>query len=293
MCSVPIYFQPCSVHLWYLISVPPAEVWCGGSVRSRVWDHVQPCSVICDMCSQFSVPLAEVHCGGSVRPRSTSSHVQSICDICSVCHLLKSGVAALFGPESGTTSSHVQSYVSCVQFATWWSLVWRLCSVPSPGPRQAMFSHMCHVFSLPPAEVWCGGSVRSRVRDHVQPCSVHLWYCSVCHLLKSGVAALFGPESGTTSSHVQSICDAMEIPHIETRWDYLVKRDDYSINLYPSPKQISRVISRTFILLNKINIIVRFRTISLRLDRISPLFCFIEYGYVLHHNRSFTEPDIL
>jgi hypothetical protein len=55
------------------------------------------------------------------------------------------------------------------------------------------------------------------------------------------VAGLFGPESGTTSSHVQSICDAMEIPHIETRWDYLNKRDDYSINLYPSPKQISRV----------------------------------------------------
>jgi hypothetical protein len=64
---------------------------------------------------------------------------------------------------------------------------------------------------------------------------------SVCHLLKSGVAALFGPESGTTSSHVQSICDAMEIPHIETRWDFLTKRDDYSINLYPSPKQISKV----------------------------------------------------
>ncbi len=64
----------------------------------------------------------------------------------------------------------------------------------------------------------------------------------MCHLLKSGVAALFGPESGTTSSHVQSICDAMEIPHIETRWDFLTKRDDYSINLYPSPKQISKVI---------------------------------------------------
>ncbi|XP_023348175.1 glutamate receptor ionotropic, kainate 1, partial [Eurytemora carolleeae] len=63
----------------------------------------------------------------------------------------------------------------------------------------------------------------------------------VCHLLKSGVAALFGPESGSTSSHVQSICDAMEIPHIETRWDFLIKRDDYSINLYPSPKQISMV----------------------------------------------------
>ena len=66
---------------------------------------------------------------------------------------------------------------------------------------------------------------------------------SVCHLLRSGVAALFGPESGTTSSHVQSICDAMEIPHIETRWDYMLKRDDYSINLYPHPTLISKVCS--------------------------------------------------
>ena len=63
----------------------------------------------------------------------------------------------------------------------------------------------------------------------------------MCHLLRSGVAALFGPQSGTTSSHVQSICDAMEIPHIETRWDYRLKRDDYSVNLYPHPTAISKV----------------------------------------------------
>ena len=64
---------------------------------------------------------------------------------------------------------------------------------------------------------------------------------SVCHLLRSGVAALFGPQSGTTSSHVQSICDAMEIPHIETRWDYRLKRDEYSVNLYPHPSALSKV----------------------------------------------------
>ncbi|XP_071747530.1 glutamate receptor ionotropic, kainate 2 isoform X1 [Lepeophtheirus salmonis] len=62
----------------------------------------------------------------------------------------------------------------------------------------------------------------------------------VCHLLRTGVAALFGPQSGTTSSHVQSICDAMEIPHIETRWDYRLKNDAYSVNLYPHPKTISK-----------------------------------------------------
>ena len=56
-----------------------------------------------------------------------------------------------------------------------------------------------------------------------------------------GVAALFGPESGTTSGHIQSICDAFEIPHIETRWDITSKRDGYSINLSPSPKIIGKV----------------------------------------------------
>ena len=63
----------------------------------------------------------------------------------------------------------------------------------------------------------------------------------VCHLLKSGVDAIFGPESGTTSSTVQSICDAMEIPHIETRWDIVRKKRRSSINLMPSPKIISKV----------------------------------------------------
>jgi hypothetical protein len=32
----------------------------------------------------------------------------------------------------------------------------------------------------------------------------------------------------------------MEIPHIETRWDYRLKRDDYSVNLYPHPTAISK-----------------------------------------------------
>lgn len=51
---------------------------------------------------------------------------------------------------------------------------------------------------------------------------------------------------GTTSTHIQSICDAMEIPHIETRWDFRVRRDDYSINLYPNPKVISKVRMSSF-----------------------------------------------
>ena len=57
---------------------------------------------------------------------------------------------------------------------------------------------------------------------------------------------LYSLPAGTTSTHIQSICDAMEIPHIETRWDFRVRRDDYSINLYPNPKVISKVRMSSF-----------------------------------------------
>ncbi|XP_063613370.1 glutamate receptor ionotropic, kainate 2-like, partial [Penaeus indicus] len=61
-----------------------------------------------------------------------------------------------------------------------------------------------------------------------------------CTYLRAGVAAIFGPQSERASAHVQSICDALEIPHIETRWDYRVRREHYSINLYPHPFSLSR-----------------------------------------------------
>ncbi|XP_069981522.1 glutamate receptor ionotropic, kainate 2-like [Penaeus vannamei] len=62
----------------------------------------------------------------------------------------------------------------------------------------------------------------------------------VCSYVRAGVAAIFGPQSERASAHVQSICDALEIPHIETRWDYRVRREHYSINLYPHPFSLSK-----------------------------------------------------
>ncbi|XP_050309100.1 glutamate receptor ionotropic, kainate 2 isoform X3 [Anthonomus grandis grandis] len=62
----------------------------------------------------------------------------------------------------------------------------------------------------------------------------------VCHLLRNGVAAIFGPQSPHTASHVQSICDTMEIPHLETRWDYRLRRESCLVNLYPHPTTLSR-----------------------------------------------------
>lgn len=65
----------------------------------------------------------------------------------------------------------------------------------------------------------------------------------VCHLLRMGVSSIFGPQSNSISSHVQSICDTMEIPHLETRWDYRLRRENCLVNLYPHPSILSKVIS--------------------------------------------------
>ena len=77
----------------------------------------------------------------------------------------------------------------------------------------------------------------------------------VCKAFRSnkGLAAIFGPQSGTTSSHIQSICDTLEIPHIETRWDYRLIRDDYSVNLYPHPRALGQV----FIMLKRTDKLIK------------------------------------
>ncbi|XP_037079302.1 LOW QUALITY PROTEIN: glutamate receptor ionotropic, kainate 2-like [Pollicipes pollicipes] len=61
----------------------------------------------------------------------------------------------------------------------------------------------------------------------------------VCLALERGVAAVFGPQTASTSWHVQSICDAMEVPHVESRWDFRPRRADFSINIHPHPSTLS------------------------------------------------------
>ncbi|XP_055684018.1 glutamate receptor ionotropic, kainate 2 isoform X2 [Lutzomyia longipalpis] len=62
----------------------------------------------------------------------------------------------------------------------------------------------------------------------------------LCRLLKSGVAAIIGPQTPTSAVHVQSICDAKEMPHIETRWEP-VPNGMPSLNIHPHAQTLSRV----------------------------------------------------
>uniref|UniRef100_A0A8C2NH58 Glutamate receptor n=1 Tax=Capra hircus TaxID=9925 RepID=A0A8C2NH58_CAPHI len=65
-----------------------------------------------------------------------------------------------------------------------------------------------------------------------------------CDQLALGVAALFGPSHSSSVSAVQSICNALEVPHIQTRWKHpsVDNRDLFYINLYPDYAAISRAV---------------------------------------------------
>jgi hypothetical protein len=55
----------------------------------------------------------------------------------------------------------------------------------------------------------------------------------VCHLMKTGVAAIFGPQSPHTASHVQSICDTMEVRFLYfTSW--IIYHSIYFYHFHPS-----------------------------------------------------------
>lgn len=60
-----------------------------------------------------------------------------------------------------------------------------------------------------------------------------------CRLLEKGAAAIFGPMSGVSSVHVSSVCDSLNVPHLETRWDSYMEASDDSINIFPHPNVLA------------------------------------------------------
>uniref|UniRef100_A0A7N6FF23 Glutamate receptor n=1 Tax=Anabas testudineus TaxID=64144 RepID=A0A7N6FF23_ANATE len=65
-----------------------------------------------------------------------------------------------------------------------------------------------------------------------------------CDQLALGVGAVFGPSHSSSVSAVQSICNALEVPHIQTRWKHpsVDNKDSFYINLYPEYASISRAV---------------------------------------------------
>lgn len=64
-----------------------------------------------------------------------------------------------------------------------------------------------------------------------------------CYQVSSGVIAIFGPQDDKLGAHVQSLCDALDIPHIEYRphnVPAIANIKEFSINLHPGAYAISQ-----------------------------------------------------
>ena len=75
-------------------------------------------------------------------------------------------------------------------------------------------------------------------------------YKLVCQLFRIGVAALFGPSSETTSHYVQSMSEAIRIPHVdyETRSQSNSWPSELAVNVHPHFASLSRVINWEFLI---------------------------------------------
>lgn len=58
--------------------------------------------------------------------------------------------------------------------------------------------------------------------------------------MKEGIAAVFGPITKIPRAHVQSICNAFEIPHLNAQWDARDSHDYFSISVYPDYNILSQ-----------------------------------------------------
>lgn len=66
---------------------------------------------------------------------------------------------------------------------------------------------------------------------------------SVCETMEQGIGAVFSPfHPIESSSIVQSLCETMEVPLIETSWENTpVENYNYHFNLYPEPTILAKV----------------------------------------------------
>ena len=59
-------------------------------------------------------------------------------------------------------------------------------------------------------------------------------------MINKGAIAIFGPNDDRIGVHVQSVCDALDIPHIESRMHNLNIGKELSINLHPGAYAIAQ-----------------------------------------------------
>lgn len=67
-----------------------------------------------------------------------------------------------------------------------------------------------------------------------------LVYKRVCFLIEKGIVGLIGPRSPHTTPYIKALCDAKDIPLLETHWDIHRKPNGYLVNLHPYPSVLAQ-----------------------------------------------------
>ncbi|XP_034245115.1 glutamate receptor ionotropic, kainate 2-like [Thrips palmi] len=68
--------------------------------------------------------------------------------------------------------------------------------------------------------------------------------------MEMGVQAVFGPTDPLLGAHIQSICEALDVPHLEARLDMEPHTREFSVNLHPSQHLINTAFKDLITFLN-------------------------------------------
>ncbi|KAJ8924616.1 hypothetical protein NQ315_000766 [Exocentrus adspersus] len=71
-----------------------------------------------------------------------------------------------------------------------------------------------------------------------------------CRQMEFGVQAIFGPSDPILGAHIQSICEALDVPHLEARIDFEPLSKELSINLHPSQEHMNKAFKDLMAFLN-------------------------------------------
>ncbi|KAJ8929011.1 hypothetical protein NQ314_018370 [Rhamnusium bicolor] len=71
-----------------------------------------------------------------------------------------------------------------------------------------------------------------------------------CNQVQFGVHAVFGPSDPLLGAHIHSICDALDIPHLEARLDLDTDVREFSINLHPAQHLLNSAFQDVMTFLN-------------------------------------------
>lgn len=95
--------------------------------------------------------------------------------------------------------------------------------------------------------------------------------------MEFGVQAIFGPSDPILGAHIQSICEALDVPHLEARIDFEPMSKELSINLHPSQEHMNKAFKDLMMFLNWTKVAIIYEEDYGESSRYSSQYCCLVY----------------